>query len=92
MQPFTTVSGKAAPLLAANIDTDVIMPKQFLKGIDRNGLDRGVFFDLRFLPSGEPSPEFILNSPRPRQSRPPGLECPAFSSGDSDMTDRKSVV
>ena len=63
MQPFITVSGKAAPLLAANIDTDVIMPKQFLKGIDRNGLDRGVFFDLRFLPSGAPNPEFILNQP-----------------------------
>ena len=60
MQPFTTVSGKAAPMLAANIDTDVIMPKQFLKGIDRNGLDRGLFFDLRFLPSGEPNPAFDL--------------------------------
>ena len=63
MQPFTTVSGKAAPMLAANIDTDVIMPKQFLKGIDRNGLDRGLFFDLRFLPSGEPDPRFVLNQP-----------------------------
>ena len=63
MQPFTTVSGKAAPLLAANIDTDVIMPKQFLKGIDRNGLDRGLFFDLRFLPDGQPNPEFVLNQP-----------------------------
>lgn len=63
MQPFTTVSGSAAPLLAANIDTDVIMPKQFLKGIDRKGLDRGLFFDLRFLKSGEPYPEFILNQP-----------------------------
>jgi len=63
MQPFTTVSGTAAPMLAANIDTDVIMPKQFLKGIDRNGLDRGLFFDLRFLASGEPNPEFILNQP-----------------------------
>jgi len=61
MQPFTTVSGKAAPMLAANIDTDVIMPKQFLKGIDRVGLDRGLFFDLRFLPTGEPNPEFVLN-------------------------------
>lgn len=61
MQPFTTVSGSAAPLLASNIDTDVIMPKQFLKGIDRKGLDRGLFFDLRFLESGEPNPEFILN-------------------------------
>ena len=63
MQPFITVSGSAAPLLASNIDTDVIMPKQFLKGIDRKGLDRGVFFDLRFLESGEPNPEFILNQP-----------------------------
>lgn len=61
MQPFTTVSGVAAPFLAANVDTDVIMPKQFLKGIDRNGLDRGVFFDLRFLPDGNPNPEFVLN-------------------------------
>jgi len=63
LQPFTLVTGKAAPMLAANIDTDVIMPKQFLKGIDRSGLDRGLFFDLRFLASGEPNPEFVLNQP-----------------------------
>ena len=63
LQPFTHVSGKAAPMLAANIDTDVIMPKQFLKGIDRAGLDRGLFFDLRFLPDGSPNPEFVLNQP-----------------------------
>ncbi|AKV09967.1 MULTISPECIES: 3-isopropylmalate dehydratase small subunit [Pseudomonas] len=63
LQPFTHVSGKAAPMLAANIDTDVIMPKQFLKGIDRAGLDRGLFFDLRFLPDGQPNPEFVLNQP-----------------------------
>lgn len=63
MQPFTTISGSAAPFLAANIDTDVLMPKQFLKGIDRQGLDRGLFFDLRFLASGEPNPEFVLNQP-----------------------------
>ena len=63
MQPFNTVSGSAAPLLASNIDTDVIMPKQFLKGIDRKGLDLGLFFHLRFLESGEPNPEFILNQP-----------------------------
>ncbi len=48
-------------MLATNIDTDVIMPKQFLKGIDREGLARGVFFDQRFLVSGEPNPEFVLN-------------------------------
>lgn len=63
MQPFDVVTGKAAPILASNIDTDVIMPKQFLKGIDRSGLDKGVFFDLRFLASGEPNPEFVLNQP-----------------------------
>ena len=63
LQPFTLVTGKAAPMLAANIDTDVIMPKQFLKGIDRSGLDRGLFFDLRFLLSGEPNPDFVLNQP-----------------------------
>lgn len=63
MQPFEIVTGKAAPILASNVDTDVIMPKQFLKGIDRSGLDKGVFFDLRFLESGEPNPEFVLNQP-----------------------------
>jgi len=63
LQPFTQVSGQAAPLLAANVDTDVIMPKQFLKGIDRKGLDRGLFFDLRFLPDGTPNPQFVLNQP-----------------------------
>ncbi|SFX04630.1 MULTISPECIES: 3-isopropylmalate dehydratase small subunit [unclassified Pseudomonas] len=63
MQPFDSVTGKAAPILASNVDTDVIMPKQFLKGIDRNGLDKGVFFDLRFLESGEPNPDFVLNQP-----------------------------
>lgn len=61
MQPFITVTGIAAPMLAANVDTDVIMPKQFLKGIDRNGLDEGVFFDLRFLSDGSLNPEFVLN-------------------------------
>lgn len=61
MQPFTTVCGVAAPFLAANVDTDVIMPKQFLKGIDREGLDRGVFFDLRFHQDGSLNPDFVLN-------------------------------
>lgn len=64
MEAFTTLTGIAAPLPAANVDTDVIMPKQFLKGIDRNGLDRGVFFDLRFLADGSPDPAFILNQPQ----------------------------
>ena len=61
MEAFNVVIGKVAPMLAANIDTDVIMPKQFLKGIDHKGLDRGVFFDQRFLASGDLNPDFVLN-------------------------------
>ncbi|PWC39827.1 3-isopropylmalate dehydratase small subunit [Azospirillum sp. TSO35-2] len=61
MHPFTQVSGRAAPFAAPNVDTDVIMPKQFLKGVDRKGLDRGVFHALRFDPSGRPNADFILN-------------------------------
>jgi len=63
MQAFTVLTGAAAPFPAANVDTDVIMPKQFLKGIDRSGLDQGVFFDLRFQADGLPDPAFILNKP-----------------------------
>ena len=63
MQPFTIVTGKAAPLPAPNIDTDMIMPKQFLKGVDRKGLNIGAFFSLRFDASGSPNPGFILNQP-----------------------------
>ncbi|MEA1674196.1 3-isopropylmalate dehydratase small subunit [Nitrospirillum sp. BR 11163] len=63
MQPFTRVTGPAAPLPQPNVDTDVIMPKQFLKGVDRKGLDRGVFYDLRFGADGQPRPDFILNRP-----------------------------
>ncbi|EJF30366.1 MULTISPECIES: 3-isopropylmalate dehydratase small subunit [Enterobacteriaceae] len=69
MEPFNRVTGVAAPMMAANIDTDVIMPKQFLKGIDRNNLDRGVFFDQRFLTDGSPNPEFILNKPAWRDAQ-----------------------
>lgn len=63
MTPFTTVRGIAAPMTADNIDTDVIMPKQFLKRIDRAGLAEGVFHDLRFDEMGAPNPDFILNKP-----------------------------
>ena len=69
MDVFDVVTGKVAPMLAANIDTDVIMPKQFLKGIDREGLARGVFFDQRFLKTGEPDPEFVLNQDTWRASK-----------------------
>ncbi|MGO4741377.1 3-isopropylmalate dehydratase small subunit [Bosea sp. 2KB_26] len=58
MDPFTRVSGVAAALPGSSIDTDVIMPKKFLKGIDRAGLSRGVFHDLRF---GEAAESFVLN-------------------------------
>ncbi len=57
------IQGITAPFLLANVDTDVIMPKQFLKGIDRKGLDKGVFFDLRFLANGDLNPKFVLNQP-----------------------------
>jgi 3-isopropylmalate/(R)-2-methylmalate dehydratase small subunit len=60
-EPFTICAGVAAPMPAANIDTDVIMPKQFLKGIDRAGLDAGLFFGLRFNADGDANPDFILN-------------------------------
>ncbi|MAB15013.1 3-isopropylmalate dehydratase small subunit [Parvibaculum sp.] len=62
-EPFTRKSGVMAALPAANIDTDVIMPKTFLKGIDRSGLDRGLFHDLRFDENENPRPDFILNRP-----------------------------
>lgn len=63
MQAFVQLSGKAALLASANIDTDVIMPKQFLKGVDREGLARGLFHDLRFSSEGLPDPGFVLNEP-----------------------------
>jgi 3-isopropylmalate/(R)-2-methylmalate dehydratase small subunit len=62
VEPFTIATGVAAPLPAANIDTDVIMPKRYLKGVDREGLAIGVFHDLRF-EAGQPDPAFILNQP-----------------------------
>ncbi|PKP81699.1 MAG: 3-isopropylmalate dehydratase small subunit [Alphaproteobacteria bacterium HGW-Alphaproteobacteria-18] len=61
MEPFECVSGFIAALPAANIDTDIIMPKTFLKGIDRSGLEKGLFHDLRFDEQGAPRQEFVLN-------------------------------
>ena len=57
------VHGIAAPLPIANLDTDQIMPKQFLHGIDKKGLARGLLWDLRFSGDGALRPEFILNRP-----------------------------
>jgi 3-isopropylmalate/(R)-2-methylmalate dehydratase small subunit len=56
-----TIAGVAAALPLANLDTDQIMPKQFLRGIDKSGLDRGVFHDLRFDGHGAPRGDFVLN-------------------------------
>ena len=64
MQPFTDLHAKAAPLDVANLDTDQIIPKQFLKIVDREGLSRGLFYDLRFDADGKPKPDFVLNDPR----------------------------
>jgi 3-isopropylmalate/(R)-2-methylmalate dehydratase small subunit len=57
------IEGIAAPLPIANLDTDQIMPKQFLHGIDKKGLARGVLWDLRFTGDGQPRPGFVLNRP-----------------------------
>lgn len=69
MQPFTKLSGLAAPLNMANIDTDAIIPKQFLKTIKRTGLGQNLFYDLRFDQSGKENPDFILNKPSYRNSQ-----------------------
>jgi len=61
MEPFTRLAGVAASLPMANVDTDVIMPKQFLKTVTREGLADGTFHDLRFDASGERVPGFVLN-------------------------------
>jgi 3-isopropylmalate dehydratase small subunit len=64
MHPFTELHAKAAPLDVANLDTDQIIPKQFLKTVDREGLGKGLFYDLRFDGEGKPRPGFVLNDPR----------------------------
>ncbi|WP_313387973.1 3-isopropylmalate dehydratase small subunit [Achromobacter aegrifaciens] len=58
-----TIEGVAAPLPFSNLDTDQIMPKQFLRIIDKAGLDRGLLHDLRFDAGGAPRPDFVLNQP-----------------------------
>lgn len=63
MEPFTKHTGIVATLDQANIDTDQIIPKQFLKRIERTGFGQYLFFDWRFLENGEPNPEFELNRP-----------------------------
>jgi 3-isopropylmalate dehydratase len=64
MEPFRTLTSLAAPLDRTNVDTDQIIPKQFLKRIERTGYGEFLFFDWRRTPSGDPDPEFELNDPR----------------------------
>jgi 3-isopropylmalate dehydratase/3-isopropylmalate/(R)-2-methylmalate dehydratase small subunit len=63
MQAFTRLDAKVAPLPVANIDTDQIIPKQFLKTVEREGLAKGLFYDLRFDGEGREKPDFVLNRP-----------------------------
>jgi 3-isopropylmalate/(R)-2-methylmalate dehydratase small subunit len=64
MEPFRTLTALVAPLDRANVDTDQIIPKQFLKRIERTGYGDFLFFDWRRDASGEPDPAFVLNDPR----------------------------
>lgn len=64
MESFTTLTGLVAPLDRVNVDTDQVIPKQFLKTIKRTGLRDGLFFDWRKLKDGSPDPSFFLNQPR----------------------------
>ena len=64
MQAFTKHRGLVAPLNRANVDTDQIIPKQFLKRVERTGFGEFLFYDWRYLPDGQPNPAFVLNEPR----------------------------
>ncbi len=66
MQPFTKHTGLVAPLDEPNVDTDQIIPKQFLKRIERTGFGQFLFFDWRFQDDGSDNPEFVLNRPQYR--------------------------
>ena len=63
MKAFTQLTGTAAPLPIANVDTDQIIPKQFLKTVSREGLAKGLFYDFKTKPDGSPDPDFVLNKP-----------------------------
>jgi len=63
MEPFVSFTGIVAALDRANVDTDQIIPKQFLKRIERTGFGKFLFFDWRFRPDGAPDPAFELNRP-----------------------------
>ncbi len=63
MEKFTTLSGVAAPLPLVNVDTDMIIPKQFLKTVQRTGLSKGLFYEMRFDENGKPKEGFVLDQP-----------------------------
>jgi 3-isopropylmalate/(R)-2-methylmalate dehydratase small subunit len=64
MQPFTKHTGLVAPLDRVNVDTDQMVPKQFLKLLTREGFGKFLFYDWRYLEGEKPNPEFVLNQPR----------------------------
>ena len=69
MEKFTTLTGIAAPMPLVNIDTDMIIPKQFLKTIKRSGLGANLFDEMRFDQDGNEVPEFVLNQPAYRDAK-----------------------
>ncbi len=69
MEKFTKLTGVAAPLPMANVDTDMIIPKQYLKTIKRTGLAEGLFYDMRFDEAGNPVDGFVLDQPAYRQAK-----------------------
>ncbi|MGH6829337.1 MAG: 3-isopropylmalate dehydratase small subunit [Rhizomicrobium sp.] len=69
MEPFVKLDAVAAPLDMINVDTDMIIPKQFLKTIHRTGLGKALFDELRHNPDGSEKPDFVLNKPAYRQAR-----------------------
>ena len=64
MRPFITHSGLVMPMDRVNVDTDQMVPKQFLKALTREGFGRILFYDWRYLPGEKPNPDFVLNLPR----------------------------
>jgi 3-isopropylmalate/(R)-2-methylmalate dehydratase small subunit len=69
MQKFTTLTGVAAPFALINVDTDMIIPKQFLKTIKRTGLGKSLFYELRYDEKGSERPDFVLNKPAYRKAQ-----------------------
>ena len=68
MEKFTQLTGVAAPMDMINVDTDMIIPKQFLKTIKRTGLGRHAFTEMRYLDDGSENPDFVLNKPAYRNA------------------------